>query len=124
MKYYAMGYYIHTCQKSVYKGEFFPSEVICPVTHNFVPLNSVKEILDKNKFSRLTDEKKNENIDLSENEKISIFKDVEVKTSGKDVSLYDLMNISNKSSSSTNKIKEFIDNVGKTVKNIIFKGSV
>eukprot|EP01102_Stenamoeba_stenopodia_P013639 TRINITY_DN4454_c0_g1_i1.p1 TRINITY_DN4454_c0_g1~~TRINITY_DN4454_c0_g1_i1.p1 ORF type:complete len:539 (+),score=109.43 TRINITY_DN4454_c0_g1_i1:22-1617(+) len=39
MHYYYMGYYIHTCQKMRYKGTYRPSDLLCPQTHEWVPLN-------------------------------------------------------------------------------------
>jgi len=43
MKYYYMGFYIPDCQKSVYKGEYSPSELLCPITYTWVPLEKIKE---------------------------------------------------------------------------------
>ena len=33
LKYYYMGYYIHSCPKMRYKGDYKPSELLCPVTY-------------------------------------------------------------------------------------------
>lgn len=30
LKYYYMGYYIHTCPKMRYKADYTPSELLCP----------------------------------------------------------------------------------------------
>ncbi len=32
LKYYYMGYYIHTCQKMKYKANYKPSDLLCPVS--------------------------------------------------------------------------------------------
>ena len=40
-----MGLYYQDCQKSVYKANFKPSEVACPITWNFVELT--QEVRDK-----------------------------------------------------------------------------
>ena len=40
IKYYCLGYYLHTCQKMRYKGFFHPSELFCRQTGNWVPLDS------------------------------------------------------------------------------------
>jgi len=32
LRYYYLGFYIHNCQKMKYKGEYSPSELLCPVT--------------------------------------------------------------------------------------------
>lgn len=37
-KYYYMGLYFQDCVKSVYKGNYKPSQVACPVTFNYVYL--------------------------------------------------------------------------------------
>jgi len=37
-KYYYLGYYIQDCQKMVYKGDYEPAELLCPITMNWVPL--------------------------------------------------------------------------------------
>eukprot|EP00612_Vaucheria_litorea_P004250 CAMPEP_0171465568 /NCGR_PEP_ID=MMETSP0945-20130129/8611_1 /TAXON_ID=109269 /ORGANISM="Vaucheria litorea, Strain CCMP2940" /LENGTH=106 /DNA_ID=CAMNT_0011993235 /DNA_START=119 /DNA_END=436 /DNA_ORIENTATION=- len=36
-----------------YKGEYRPSELLCPETHQFIPLQRCVELLDKNEFTRL-----------------------------------------------------------------------
>ncbi len=36
--YYYMGFYIHSCQKMKYKGEYYPSELMCPSTFNWYPI--------------------------------------------------------------------------------------
>ena len=46
MKYYYMGFYIQDCQKSVYKGEYHPSDLLCPVTYTWVQLDKVKAKID------------------------------------------------------------------------------
>ena len=40
IKYYCLGYYIHSCQKMKYKSFFHPSELLCRQTGNWVPLDS------------------------------------------------------------------------------------
>jgi len=47
IKYYVMGFYIYDCQKMKYKGEYFPSEILCPITLNFYSLDdkNVQNIL-------------------------------------------------------------------------------
>lgn len=44
-KYYYMGFYIHTCQKMRYKGEYLPSQLLCPTNFVWVDIEKVlKEI--------------------------------------------------------------------------------
>jgi len=54
-EYYYMGYYIQDCVKSVYKGEYEPSELLCPETYTWVPLEKARPIIAINGFCRLAD---------------------------------------------------------------------
>jgi arginyl-tRNA---protein transferase len=44
---YYMGFYIHNCEKMRYKGEYRPSELLCPVTLSWVPLADCIPLLDE-----------------------------------------------------------------------------
>ncbi|KAI9291654.1 hypothetical protein K502DRAFT_344507 [Neoconidiobolus thromboides FSU 785] len=46
LKYYYMGYYIHSCIKMKYKAEFKPSELLDPVKFDWVDFEVAKKILD------------------------------------------------------------------------------
>jgi len=54
-KWYYMGYYIQTCQKSVYKGKYKPSMLLCPGTYNWVYLKEVYDRIEKKETTRLDD---------------------------------------------------------------------
>ena len=56
MKYYYMGYYIQDCVKSVYKGEYYPSELLCPETYTWVPLESIREKIDQHGYCRYAED--------------------------------------------------------------------
>ena len=57
-RYYYMGLYYQNCQKSVYKGNYSPSYVACPITYNFVKLtDEVRAKISAEKKPRLSDEK-------------------------------------------------------------------
>jgi len=59
LQYYYLGWYVHTCPKMNYKSSFKPCELLCPVTHKFVPLDSrVRLLLDLNGYSQLDFENK------------------------------------------------------------------
>jgi len=60
LEYYYMGYYIHSCEKMRYKGEYTPSELRCPTTHDWVPLTDCIPYLERFKFTPLKAEKLNE----------------------------------------------------------------
>jgi len=127
MKYYVMGYYIHTCQKMRYKGDFFPSQILCPVSHNFVDLKSVEKILEENKFQKLTDEKKNDFIDIPVKDRVNIMKGFKVKYFDQEFNLMDFLQFFNNPNYQkviTKNLTEFIDNAGKTVLNVVFIGDL
>ena len=54
-KYYYMGYYVHTCQKMHYKGNYTPSFLLCPESYNFIPIEACLPKIDQAKYSRLCD---------------------------------------------------------------------
>ena len=54
-EYYYMGYYVHSCQKMRYKGEYYPSYLLCPESYRFIPIESCRPRLDISKYARLND---------------------------------------------------------------------
>lgn len=46
MKYYYMGFYIHSCPKMRYKGGFKPSELLCDETKTWIPVEEAQARLD------------------------------------------------------------------------------
>eukprot|EP01080_Neovahlkampfia_damariscottae_P008211 gene8211-36_t len=52
-KYYYLGYYVHNNSKVNYKGNYYPSELLCPVTLNWVPIEKCRKLLDQKKFCQL-----------------------------------------------------------------------
>jgi arginyl-tRNA---protein transferase len=48
LKYYYLGYYLHTCHRMRYKAEFGPSDLLCPVKQCWVPIDRVTAVLDEN----------------------------------------------------------------------------
>ncbi|XP_049875795.1 arginyl-tRNA--protein transferase 1 [Pectinophora gossypiella] len=53
LKYYYMGYYIHSCCKMRYKGNFYPSYLLCPETYKWFPLKECIRKLEVTPYSRL-----------------------------------------------------------------------
>jgi arginine-tRNA-protein transferase len=50
--YYFMGFYIHTCEKMKYKGEYKPADLLCPTTLQWYPLHThCIDLLDKFRFT-------------------------------------------------------------------------
>lgn len=56
LRYYYMGYYIHSCPKMRYKGQYKPSELACPETYRWQPIESCRPKLDKERYCRLDEE--------------------------------------------------------------------
>ena len=52
---YCMGYYVHSCQKMRYKGNYSPSLLLCPEMYVFVPIEACRPKLDLSKYSRLNE---------------------------------------------------------------------
>lgn len=48
---YYMGYYIHSCEKMRYKGEYKPSELLCCKTYQWFPLAACVPWLERHKFT-------------------------------------------------------------------------
>ena len=52
LSYYYMGFYIHSCPKMRYKGEYRPSDLLCPETYVWVPIEQCLPSLDNSKYCR------------------------------------------------------------------------
>ncbi|RIA89300.1 arginine-tRNA-protein transferase [Glomus cerebriforme] len=50
LHWYYMGYYIHTCQKMKYKGQYKPSDLLDPETYEWYPFDQCAALLDKHKY--------------------------------------------------------------------------
>ncbi|XP_069836361.1 arginyl-tRNA--protein transferase 1 isoform X6 [Dendropsophus ebraccatus] len=50
--YYYMGFYIYTCPKMRYKGQYKPSQLLCPETYSWVPIEKCLPLLETSKYSR------------------------------------------------------------------------
>lgn len=51
LNYYYMGFYIQSCQKMKYKGEYYPSELMCPSTFDFYPIAECIPLITKYRFT-------------------------------------------------------------------------
>eukprot|EP00794_Sanderia_malayensis_P017375 gene17375-19114_t len=49
---YYLGFYIHSCQKMRYKGQYEPSYLLCPEAYTFQPIKSCIEKLEVNRYAR------------------------------------------------------------------------
>lgn len=58
-EYYYMGYYIHSCAKMRYKGEYRPQHVLDPETNEWNPLDGeIRSLLDKKRYVSLSRERR------------------------------------------------------------------
>ncbi|XP_035219051.1 arginyl-tRNA--protein transferase 1-like isoform X2 [Stegodyphus dumicola] len=56
LQHYYMGFYIHSCVKMRYKGQYFPSFLLCPETFIFQPIEKCRPKLDVAKYQRLEED--------------------------------------------------------------------
>jgi hypothetical protein len=82
-KYYCLGFYCHTCQKMRYKGQYYPSQILCPVSLNFVDIKKVEKQLDTNKYTQICDDPKNPEVDISKEQLENILMSLELEYNGK-----------------------------------------
>ncbi|XP_025096854.1 arginyl-tRNA--protein transferase 1-like isoform X1 [Pomacea canaliculata] len=55
LRFYYMGFYIHSCPKMRYKGQFVPSQLLCPETYTWIPIEKCVPKLDISRYARLED---------------------------------------------------------------------
>lgn len=67
--YYVMGFYIYDCQKMRYKGEYYPSEILCPISLKFYPLDDPEVI-------KVLKEKNNQPLSKTDGKHPNLFLDV------------------------------------------------
>ncbi|XP_063713578.1 arginyl-tRNA--protein transferase 1-like [Symsagittifera roscoffensis] len=56
LKYYYMGFYIHSCPKMKYKGEYSGSFLLCPEAYSWHPIEEVSHLLDVQRYTRFAAE--------------------------------------------------------------------
>ncbi|KAM4636497.1 arginyl-tRNA--protein transferase 1 isoform 3-T3 [Discoglossus pictus] len=52
--YYYMGFYIHTCSKMRYKGQYKPSHLLCPESYTWASIEKCFPLLERSKYSRFS----------------------------------------------------------------------
>ncbi|KAK0053361.1 arginyl-tRNA--protein transferase 1-like isoform X1 [Biomphalaria pfeifferi] len=107
LKYYYMGFYIHSCPKMRYKGQFVPSFLACPVSYTWVPIEQCRPKLDASKYSRLSEsgvEDKDKDIDVNQ---------VLVLNKG-NILPYGFFKMMTSRNSDESEVKEYGEFVGKT----------
>lgn len=56
IEYYYMGFYIHSCPKMRYKGKLTTSDLLCPETYAWFPIEKCIPKLEVSKYARLNDD--------------------------------------------------------------------
>ncbi|KAK5611480.1 hypothetical protein CRENBAI_016051 [Crenichthys baileyi] len=51
--YYYLGFYIHSCPKMRYKGQYRPADLLCPETYVWVSIERCIPLLDSSRYARL-----------------------------------------------------------------------
>ncbi|GAB6018533.1 Arginyl-tRNA--protein transferase 1 [Chamberlinius hualienensis] len=72
MQYYLMGFYIHSCVKMRYKGQYKPSFLLCPETFTWQPIEDAKKKLDVAKYSRLDENSKSDSEEVIKKDELMI----------------------------------------------------
>uniref|UniRef100_A0A8C7YCF7 Arginyl-tRNA--protein transferase 1 n=1 Tax=Oryzias sinensis TaxID=183150 RepID=A0A8C7YCF7_9TELE len=52
LSFYYLGFYIHSCPKMRYKGQYRPSDLLCPETYAWVPIERCTALLDESRYAR------------------------------------------------------------------------
>uniref|UniRef100_A0A8C9ZFP7 Arginyl-tRNA--protein transferase 1 n=1 Tax=Sander lucioperca TaxID=283035 RepID=A0A8C9ZFP7_SANLU len=52
LSYYYLGFYIHSCPKMRYKGQYRPSDLLCPETYAWVPIEQCLPQLENSRYAR------------------------------------------------------------------------
>nr|XP_029133947.1 arginyl-tRNA--protein transferase 1 isoform X3 [Labrus bergylta] len=52
LSYYYLGFYIHSCPKMRYKGQYRPSDLLCPETFAWVPIERCLPQLENSRYAR------------------------------------------------------------------------
>ncbi|XP_075279975.1 arginyl-tRNA--protein transferase 1 isoform X5 [Opisthocomus hoazin] len=56
--FYYMGFYIHSCPKMRYKGQYRPSDLLCPETYVWTPIEQCLPLLERSKYCRFNQDVK------------------------------------------------------------------
>jgi arginine-tRNA-protein transferase len=66
-QYYYMGYYIHSCTKMRYKGDYSPQHVLDPETYEWNPLDGeLRDLLDTKRYVSLSRERRRKETGLAQ----------------------------------------------------------
>ncbi|XP_076444950.1 arginyl-tRNA--protein transferase 1-like [Babylonia areolata] len=105
--YYYMGFYIHSCPKMRYKGQYFPSYLVCPEAYTWVPIERCVPKLNAAPYARLDDSGKVDpdgNVNLDQ---VLVLHDGEAM-------LYEVYRFVKKNTRDQKEVKEYAGFVGMT----------
>ncbi|NP_001085118.1 uncharacterized protein LOC432192 [Xenopus laevis] len=64
LRYYYMGFYIYSCPKMRYKGQYKPSDLLCPETYLWTPIEECLPLLERSKYTRFNSNPKEGDKDM------------------------------------------------------------
>ncbi|XP_019498471.1 PREDICTED: arginyl-tRNA--protein transferase 1 isoform X3 [Hipposideros armiger] len=77
LSYYYMGFYIHSCPKMKYKGHYRPSDLLCPETYVWVPIEQCLPSLENSKYCRFNQDPDAETSHMSPQEEATHSKEMQ-----------------------------------------------
>jgi len=75
--YYNMCYYLNNNKKMRYKKDYYPIEILCPITYNYVDFEKVFPIVDKNIYAKLSDDPKRK-FEMTEEERFLFLENLKI----------------------------------------------
>ncbi|XP_061914597.1 arginyl-tRNA--protein transferase 1 isoform X3 [Entelurus aequoreus] len=106
LSHYYLGFYIHSCPKMRYKGQYRPSDLLCPETYVWVPIEQCLPHLESSSYARF-----NQNLDEGD---AQVLKDVGriLVLHRRTVMPYTVYSRKRKGSSDETEVQEFASLVG------------
>jgi len=111
LKYYYMGFYIHTCPKMKYKGDYHPSDLLCLSSFQWVPLEQCLPLLNKTKAYVPFVADSSKHLNLSKEDRAGIIASISIWVNNNQIVHLEHFKNRNKKQVE-NKLLEFLDHVG------------
>lgn len=106
--YYYMGFYIHSCPKMRYKGQYYPSYLACPEVYSWVPIERCTPKLDAAPYARLEEDPDK----VDEDGKVDL--DRVLVLHNQEAMSYDVYRLMNKRSKDEQEVREYASFTGMT----------
>ncbi|RNA23215.1 arginyl-tRNA-- transferase 1-like isoform X2 [Brachionus plicatilis] len=81
IKWYYLGFYVHTCIKMRYKAFYYPSYLLCPEVYTWHPIEECIKILNTSKYSRFAPREKGNHTITEDQDQIENVENVKIKFS-------------------------------------------